>query len=414
MKYDRIMWIIATIFLLFGLLTIDIESAKWAFLGLSVYSIPLLLQLTRPFFIRYGALWFGIFLLVQTLSSPYIIDENYKTLPPNFYQLVDIKAGISGIQGLQLITTDNMGFRVTKKIDYDSKKNYRIFAIGGSTTEQIYLDDKKTWTHLLQERLCDYFNFEIEVINTGVAGIRVCHKLATLKKVIRHNPDLIIFLVGINDWNWHIKEHFKEGHTENKIRNKFLLRNTMIGKFLNTIKNAIIELEVRDKSNIIIDYGEYYTKQRGSLSRKKTFCYKPDAVVPEYKCIMNEISSVCHNSEVDCLFITQPTGYHIEASQEFKNGFWMTPPNCNYTLDFDSMTHITSLYNNYLIEFSKNNKHFFCDIVPGLDPSYDIFYDDCHFNEKGAIHVADLLFSCIMTVIKQKNAIITKSPDIHF
>ena len=66
---------------------------------------------------------------------------------------INVVKGIPGISGLQTITTDHMGFRVTKSIDYAHKKGWRLFAIGASTTEEIYLDDHKTWTHLLQEKL---------------------------------------------------------------------------------------------------------------------------------------------------------------------------------------------------------------------------------------------------------------------
>ena len=85
--------------------------------------------------------------------------------------------GIAGVAGIQRITTDTKGFRVTKNIDYESKSAFRIFAIGGSTTEQIFLDDKTTWTHLLQEKFSEHF--PVEVINTGVSA-------ETLKVVMRH------------------------------------------------------------------------------------------------------------------------------------------------------------------------------------------------------------------------------------
>ena len=45
----------------------------------------------------------------------------------------------------------------------------------------------------------------MEVINAGITATRVKHHLVTLKKILPYSPDLIIFLIGINDWDRHIK-----------------------------------------------------------------------------------------------------------------------------------------------------------------------------------------------------------------
>lgn len=85
----------------------------------------------------------------------------------------------------------------------------RVVAIGASTTEQIHLDDKSTWTHLLQEQLESRLpSVNVEVINTGVSGLRAEHHLETLEQVLDFEPDLVIFLIGINDWIRHVYTEF--------------------------------------------------------------------------------------------------------------------------------------------------------------------------------------------------------------
>ena len=53
------------------------------------------------------------------------------------------------------------------------------------------------------------------------------------------------------------------------------------------------------------------------------------------------------------------------------------------------------LYNNYLISYSEKNKIDNCDIANFLPPTTDYFYDDHHFNELGAMLVAQKIFKCI-------------------
>jgi hypothetical protein len=94
-------------------------------------------------------------------------------LKPNLDYKIDVDEGaIPGIVGVQHITTDEKGFRVTPPVDYTEKSGLRIFTIGGSTTVDIYLDDRATWTHHLQENLKAGLDRPVEAITTQAR--RVC------------------------------------------------------------------------------------------------------------------------------------------------------------------------------------------------------------------------------------------------
>ena len=142
--------------------------------------MPLGLQFCRFQYSREWALLLAAFLVLQTAVTPFLLKKQYKHLAPNIRTSINVVEGLPGISGLQTITTDHMGFRVTKSIDYAHKKGWRLFAIGASTTEEIYLDDYKTWTHLLQEKLEHARGGPVEVINTGVAGLRLAHHITNL------------------------------------------------------------------------------------------------------------------------------------------------------------------------------------------------------------------------------------------
>ena len=50
-------------------------------------------------------------------------------------------------------TINNYGFRGDELNMPKPNSEYRIFAIGGSSTESLYIDDKDVWTQILQENL---------------------------------------------------------------------------------------------------------------------------------------------------------------------------------------------------------------------------------------------------------------------
>ena len=175
-------WVIAFLILCYGLLTYDLESLTWGIAGLTLFVIPLALQPTRYLLIRTYALWFGVFLIVQSLLS-LKYGDNFITLPSRLNLTTEVTThNIPGIQpGIHHVTTDELGFRTTPAVDYQHKRGYRIFAIGGSTTEDILLDDHATWPYLLQQQL-NHSGTAVEMINTGVSGLRASNHLATLRR----------------------------------------------------------------------------------------------------------------------------------------------------------------------------------------------------------------------------------------
>ena len=73
-----------------------------------------------------------------------------------------------------------------------------VLTIGGSTTDQRYVDDEKTWQRILESKI------DKKVINGGVDGQSTLGHLFSLKNwhaktLDLENVDDIIFYVGVND-----------------------------------------------------------------------------------------------------------------------------------------------------------------------------------------------------------------------
>ncbi len=203
------------IFILVGLLTVPWEEhEKWVWRGMLLYSLPLLCYLSSSAKAREIGFLIGLCTLFQAIASPFIIDKitlrDYVTLEPNFHNVINVKKGsIAGIEGEQAYTTDEKGFRVTRKINYENKPDntLRIFTIGASTVEGMLLGDHVNWPPLLQEKLNSSLTpKQVEVINTGKSATSARNHLATLIQIIKYEPDIVVFLMGGNDWHNHIKE----------------------------------------------------------------------------------------------------------------------------------------------------------------------------------------------------------------
>jgi hypothetical protein len=160
------------------------------------------------FFKKYFFLanFFFLLMLINFLTTPFFsLQPSFITLKPNIKKQIIINTNVMpGFNDISKISTDYKGFRTTKKINYNSKdKNiYRVFMIGGSTMEQIFLDDNKTSSALIEEMLESAIKSKkIEVINVGVSGLRAEHHFKTFLQISKYSPDLVIFMMGINDMN---------------------------------------------------------------------------------------------------------------------------------------------------------------------------------------------------------------------
>ncbi len=356
--------------------------------------------------IRIIGIWTGIFLIAQLFIPDIKLGKRHIHLIPNSVKYIDVVTGIRGIEGLQIITTDAEGFRAVPPIDYTKKTRFRIVAIGGSTTEDIYVDDRRTWTHRLQENL-NAAGMDVEVINAGVAARLSTHHLETLKYVARFDPDMAVFLVGINDWSRFTRRYRMGYHWDIGIRpTKFLL--------LKAIKNGkrIYRSQKQVKSQppppdtfpmqadgvtpdippeFITIVSRPWPKGRQPNAAKPAF--RPDSVARKYEETMLEISKVCHAHGIICMFMTQPSRIHADAAPRDQRG--------SKHLEFETRLWIKNLYNDFLLKFANENGHIPCDLATQVPRTDEALFDEVHFNTSGTKIVAAVAAQCILSSLNK-------------
>ncbi len=404
---------VAVFLFVFGLYSFDSLSPRWGVVILFLLSLPLALSFTPYVRLMLVSAWLALIIVAQSFLPP----DDYVTIRPSHYYF-DVPGDLfPGIVGIQEIFVDDHGYRTTKKIDYDSKNGIRIFTLGGSTTFNILLDNRATWNHLLQEMLSEELGWPVEVINAGVSGTRARHHLATLKNIARYEPDLVIVLVGFNDWNLQIKQHFLTREERIAIRrSRIMFSNTRLGaiveKFLVVPAKAYLagepELSTQERNRKRepdlrwLGVARELNNAVLSSRRSPVLAFKPRSVSDDYARTLEGIANECRRQGIPCLFLTQPTGYHRGAEEELKDLFWMTPSYESYTLDFESLMHVALLYNQYLSDFADEQAQPLCDIAPHVEPSTDNFFDDAHFNTSGSLVVAELVLPCALSALNAK------------
>lgn len=352
-----------------------------------------------PLFGLWPDLWrtyvlLAVSLLVMSLTPAGLLQGDFRTLPANMDLTIDVSSdNVPGIEGPQHITTDAKGFRTGHQvIDYEDDAPYRIFAIGASTTEQAYIDDSRTWTRLLEDRLRTVAGRPVEVINTGVAGLRLVHHLATQADIEDLNPDLVLFLIGVNDWNLQVTRHFA-GDARYAKPWKVRLRDRFQRSVAFTFYQIYVALpqtstlEVRDA---------HFTAMTDRKSRPNVVRYLPAAVSTDFAAGMAKLADRCRKGSYRCMLLTQPSAYYLGAPSTVTRYFRLTPPGQSYTLDLDSLVHMARLYNDFVRDFTAKEGLLLCDLDAVVPKGVEAFYDDVHFNTNGARIVAQALAKCIV------------------
>ncbi|MEE2745491.1 MAG: GDSL-type esterase/lipase family protein [Pseudomonadota bacterium] len=142
----------------------------------------------------------GVIVVAELLFGNWIFGPQYSflNLPRNEKRYFDVSKFMSG-QDLIQYTRDKHGLRGNYGGD---PKNIDILVLGGSTTNERFLDDKSTWVAQLGQRFFES-NHMFTIVNAGVEGQSTRGHIASFDLWFPNIPGLrpryVIGYIGIND-----------------------------------------------------------------------------------------------------------------------------------------------------------------------------------------------------------------------
>ena len=164
---------------------------------------PASLPLVRPGSYKFVTVLLGLVtaillgeILLWVILPP---QDRFFVWPPYFSSTLHPNPdNLPGITGEAMFNINSSGIRGD---EFATEQTYRILAVGGSTTECLYLDQTEVWTSLLEKKLSEAKHKSIWVGNVGRSGHNTRHHLLQLKYLIPQLPkiDAVIILAGVND-----------------------------------------------------------------------------------------------------------------------------------------------------------------------------------------------------------------------
>ena len=282
------------------------------------------------------------------------------------------KFNFSNHKGTSFYKRNNQGFRVSGKEINES--NPDIIFVGGSTTNQKFLNYEDTIVGRLQE------NFKnIKIVNAGVDGMSILGHINSFQlwfdKIDNFNPKYYIFYVGIND-QANLKKKDKIKSVDNLIESsskknfiEYLESNSFFYNKLRRVKTILFIKTGNDFFSNNVNDGEVVYGERTSKEFKYYSYFEnndqQNTINDYYNSLLIDLTNKVKERNSEIIYITQISG---------------TGMNKNLYIIANTIVSHCRRYKLNCINLARN-----------ANLNYEDFYDWTHLNPKGSKKVSNFL-----------------------
>ena len=245
--------------------------------------------------------------------------------------------GVAGQKGNMELRINEFGFRpASMNSAKKSAGTYRIFFLGGSTTEEIYLPEEKTFPFLVEKKLSQTsLRPRFECINNGLSGYLAADVLALLTyKVMYYEPDLVFVMLGVNDLRYgtvpsydpiHRPNYRKELYTPGYEESAGVLLGKLLKRshFLTLIKWRLVNrIFPPDAEKYKSKLEEYDTWRKERLTVPFTNVSESKSL-DDFVKYLKEIIFIAQGHGLRLILMTEPSIYQKDLSPEINEKLWM-------------------------------------------------------------------------------------------
>lgn len=347
--------------------------------------------------------------LDRTEEHPYIRTD----WVPGFERTYIIE-GIAGQTGTMEFKINPFGFRsASMKTKEKPSGTYRLFFLGGSTTESLYLPEEKTFPFLVERKLTEGFpGLRFESINGGISGYLAADTLALfIYKVTYYEPDIVIVMLSVNDLlagsfpdydpirrtNYR-KTVYGSESDENPWR--AMARLFKRSHFLTLIKWRLVNrIFPPDAEKYKTSLEQYEVHRRGRRSHPFTPLNESKGM-DDFVKHMKEIISIAQGHGVRLILMTEPSVYQENLPPEMDEKLWMgwlgAIRSYQINLSNEFLTREMRRFNDAVRELARTHGIELIDLEREIPKDLQHFYDDVHLTPFGAEKAARAITSYLL------------------
>jgi lysophospholipase L1-like esterase len=307
--------------------------------------------------------------------------------PPHYHRTVHAELGLPGMDARpRRFTLNNLGFRGDSLAVPKPAGEVRVFMVGGSTTECVFLDDREAVTARLQAYLRQALpGVDVRVYGAGKSGDRSWdHVAMTAHRIAHLQPDVIVVFSGINDLSASIAG-----------RDYLMRTDPHVLPPATVLKMAASELQLFRLAHAAFGAkgeDEGMTSRYGTLAREaaarplRPFPRRPDPA--PFAENLETLAGIARAHGARLVLMTQATTWN-SADPRTRPWHWMLGRGDRY--DERELDAAMRRYNEATRGVGARLGVPVFDLERALPKSADYLYDDVHFNVRGADTAARML-----------------------
>ncbi|MFI5340762.1 MAG: SGNH/GDSL hydrolase family protein [Candidatus Methylomirabilales bacterium] len=351
----------------------------------------------------------GLALSELVASLLYPRPQQFYVRRPNlrrtFSPLEDV---MPGVRGPTRFITNSLGIRGD---EFAESQQYRILAVGGSTTECVYLDQDRAWPSLIQRILVEATGLRVWVGNVGVSGHTTRDHIVYLKYLLPQYPriDAVVVLAGINDFSLRTSHadydplYLKRPGAEREVMRKafYVLPSRFEGAIYRktALWNLGRQIQLYFSGPRQDRRGEVYRTWRSDRQQATLVDQLPDLEpgLDEFRRNLTTLVDLAATRGVRLIFLTQPFLWRddltVRETDLLIMGRAASKPGEEerryYTVR--ALQEGMSRYNQATLEVCRARGVECIDLAARVPRTLDAFFDDVHFNDGGAKLVAQIV-----------------------
>lgn len=356
-------------------------------------------------------------LVLGEASVRLVLDNRYHMWPPGLNRVFTPSPTVMpGITGASRYIINQDGLR-GDPLPHDD--TYKILAIGGSTTECVYLDETETWPYLLQQSLAG--KNKVWVGNAGRSGLNTKSHILQLTHLTEQyrGIDAVIMLIGVNDLMQRLAKDaeyrpflgidalplsdyevlmsqtfFTWPGADN--REPFIKRLALyrVTRELQYQYLMFAPKLVQDIDGSVYDVWRANRRQASSIRP-----HLPDlsSALEEYRRNIKTVAGIAAQRGLRLILVTQPYLWRADLTEREQARLWLggigryqeEPGHEYYAID--ALADGMDRYNRMLLDLCRTEGLECIDLEKEMPKNTNMFFDDVHFTETGARHIAKVI-----------------------
>jgi lysophospholipase L1-like esterase len=317
-------------------------------------------------------------------GSPYVPSA----YPPHYLRRVHAERGLPGIDSAtRVFSLNNLGYRGDSLAIPKPPGEVRVFMIGGSTTECVFLDDSESVTARLQTYLRAALpGVNVRVYGAGKSGDRSWDHVAMAAHRVAHlQPDVIVVFAGINDALAGVRGRdylLRADLTQLSLRAQVEMVATEFQ--LGRLAQSALSRSNRTKLDV---YSSYHVAVR--LTQALPLAPLPAVDPTPYRENLQTLAGIGKAAGAHVVLMTQATTW---GNPGLARWHWMTASKeAGVRYPETALAGLMRRYNAAMLTAGQSQGVPVFDLAAQLPGDARYIYDDVHFNVRGADTTAVLL-----------------------